>query len=131
MRNIPTVVLHPRPCGWPSRRPIRSHPPEVAAPAAPPPWKKPTAQPKFTDQQLEALIRTKFAKSKSTSQFKVHVQDGVATIEGKTDVIQHKGSATGMTKVAGAAVVNNNVEVSDSAKKPPPGTWRRAGAALR
>jgi hypothetical protein len=44
---------------------------------------KPTAQPKFTDQQLEALIRAKFAKSKSASQFKVHVQGGVATIEGK------------------------------------------------
>ena len=88
-----------------------------AAPTAPPPSKKPTAQPKFTDQQLEALIRAKFAKSKSANQFKVHVQGGVATIEGKTDVVQHKGSATRMAKVAGAAVVNNKVEVSDSAKK--------------
>src|SRR5215467_5122710 len=65
-----------------------------AAPTAPPPSKKPTAQPKSTDQQLEAMIRGKFAKSKSASQFKVHVQGGVATIEDKTDVIQHKGSAT-------------------------------------
>jgi hypothetical protein len=30
------------------------------------------------------VIRAKFAKSKSASDFKVHVQGGVATIDGKT-----------------------------------------------
>jgi hypothetical protein len=71
----------------------------------------------LSDQQLEATIRTKFAKSKSANQFRVRVQGGVATIEGKTDVIQHKGAATRMAKTAGAAMVNNKVEVSDAAKK--------------
>jgi hypothetical protein len=87
------------------------------APTAPAPSKRPVAQPKLSDQQLEAVIRAKFAKSKSANQFKVRVQGGVATIEGKTDVVQHKGSATRMAKVAGAVAVNNKVEVSDAAKK--------------
>jgi hypothetical protein len=80
------------------------------------PAKAPAGQPRLTDQQLESAIRAKFAKSKSASGFRVRVQGGVATIEGKTDVIQHKGAATRMAKVAGAAVVNNKVEVSDAAK---------------
>jgi hypothetical protein len=73
--------------------------------------------PKLTDQQLEAKIRGKFANSKSASTFRVHVQGGVATIEGKTEVIQHKAAATRMAKTAGAIAVNNKVEVSDAAKK--------------
>jgi hypothetical protein len=88
----------------------------AASPSAPVPAKsKPT--PKLTDQQLEAKIRGKFANSKSASTFKVHVQGGVATIEGKTEVIQHKAAATRMAKTAGAVAVNNKVEVSDAAKK--------------
>jgi hypothetical protein len=85
--------------------------------ATPPAPSKPAAQPRLSDQLLEAAIRAKFAKSKSANTFRVRVQGGVATIEGKTDVVQHKGAATRMAKVAGAAVVNNKVEVSDAAKK--------------
>jgi hypothetical protein len=84
------------------------------APAAARP--KPAA-PKLSDQQLEAKIREKFANSKSAATFKVHVQGGVATIDGKTDVIQHKGAATRMARVAGAAAVNNKVEVSEAARQ--------------
>jgi hypothetical protein len=72
---------------------------------------------KLTDPQLEAAIRAKFAKSKSANQFRVHVQGGVATIEGKTEVVQHKAAATRMAKTAGAGGVNNKVEISDAAKK--------------
>jgi hypothetical protein len=71
----------------------------------------------LSDQQLEAKIREKFANSKSAATFKVHVQGGVATIDGKTDVIQHKGAATRMARVAGAAAVNNKVEVSEAARQ--------------
>jgi hypothetical protein len=71
----------------------------------------------LTDAQLESIIRAKFAKSKSANTFKVHVQGGVATIEGKTDVIQHKGAATHMAKTAGAVAVNNKVEISEAAKE--------------
>lgn len=45
------------------------------------------------------------------------MQGGVATIEGKTGVVQHKGSATRMAKAAGALAVNNRIQVSDAAKE--------------
>ena len=76
-----------------------------------------TVQPKLSDVQLEAVIRAKFAKSKiSTDKFTVRVQGGVATIDGKTDVLQHKGTATRMCKTAGAVAVNNRVQISDAAR---------------
>jgi hypothetical protein len=89
------------------------------APKAPLPAAKtqqrPTAQ---SDALVEAAIRTKFAKSKiDADKFQVHVQGGVATIEGKTDVIQHKGVATRMAKTAGAVAVNNHIQTSDAAKQ--------------
>jgi hypothetical protein len=84
-------------------------------PATPAP--KSTGTPKLADAQLEAAIRAKFAGSKSAAKFTVKVQGGVATIEGKTDVVQHKGAATRMAKTAGAVAVTNKVEVSDAGKK--------------
>jgi hypothetical protein len=70
-----------------------------------------------TDAQIERTIREKLAKSKiGADKFQVHVQGGVATWEGKTDVIQHKGSATRMAKTAGATTVKNNIQVSDAAR---------------
>jgi hypothetical protein len=78
---------------------------------------KKAAPANLTDAQLEAAIRAKFAASKSATKFTVKVQGGVATIEGKTDVAQHKGAATRMAKTAGAAVVANKVQVSDAGKK--------------
>lgn len=71
----------------------------------------------MTDAQLESIIRAKFAKSKSANTFKVHVQGGVATIDGNTDVIQHKGAATHMAKSAGAVAVNNRVQISEAARE--------------
>lgn len=82
----------------------------AASPAEP-------VKPRLSDAQIEANIRAKFAKSKSASKFTVRVQGGVATIEGKTEVVQHKGVATRMAKTGGALAVNNHVEVSDAAKK--------------
>jgi hypothetical protein len=76
------------------------------------------AAPRKSDQQIEATIRAKFAKSKiSTDKFTVHVQGGVATIEGHTEVVQHKGVATRLAKTGGALAVNNRVQTSDAAKK--------------
>ena len=80
--------------------------------------KREPIQPKLSDAQLEAAIRAKFAKSKiNADKFTVRVQGGVASIDGKTDVVQHKGTATRMCKTAGAVAVNNRVQVSDAAKK--------------
>src|ERR1039457_2055798 len=73
--------------------------------------KRAPVQPKLSDAQLEAAIRAKFAKSKiNADKFTVRVQGGVASIDGKTDVVQHKGTATRMCKTAGAVAVNNRVQ---------------------
>ena len=78
---------------------------------------KAAARPLLPDSKLEAAIRAKFAGSKiNADKFTVHVQGGVAIIEGKTDVVQHKGAATRMAKSAGAVAVNNHVQISDAAK---------------
>jgi len=70
------------------------------------------------DKQIEAAIRAKLAKSKiGKDGFTVRVQGGIAYWEGKTDVVQHKGSATRMAKTAGAKSVVNKIKVSDAAKE--------------
>ena len=71
-----------------------------------------------TDQQLERAILERFARSKiAPNHFQVRVQGGVATLTGKTDVLQHKGVATRLAKNAGARQVVNRIEVSDAAKQ--------------
>jgi osmotically-inducible protein OsmY len=72
----------------------------------------------LSDAQIERNIRAKFAKSKIASKehFTVKVQNGVATIDGKTNVIQHKGTATRMARLGGAVAVQNNIQISDEAK---------------
>ena len=86
--------------------------------AAPKPVTQQPAKPAMSDVQLEAAIRAKFAKSKiNADKFQVHVQGGVATIEGRTDVTQHKGVATRLAKTGGALAVNNHIQVSDAAKE--------------
>jgi len=70
------------------------------------------------DAEIEKEIRAKFALSKiSQDKFQVHVQGGVATIEGKTEVIQHKGVATRLAKGGGAVAVANHIQISDAARE--------------
>ena len=95
----------------------------LAIPAVPlhatTPTRKASAQrgPTPSDAQIEATIRTKLAKSKiGKDGFRFHVQHGVVTWEGNTNVIQHKGSATRMARTAGAVQVINNIQVSASGK---------------
>ena len=69
------------------------------------------------DAEIERDIRRRFAKSKSAADnLQVHVVGGVATIEGRTDVIQRKGSATRMARTAGARQVVNKIVVSQAAR---------------
>jgi len=90
--------------------PLKAAPKQVQAPARPP---RPSAQ---SDAAVEAAIRAKFAKSKiNGDKFQVHVQGGVATIEGRTNVIQHKGVATRLAKTGGAAAVNNRIQIGEAA----------------
>lgn len=48
--------------------------------------------------------------------FTVSVQGGVATLEGKTNVIQHKGVATRLARLGGAVAVENHIQISEEAK---------------
>ena len=76
-----------------------------------------TTAPRLPDAQVEAAIRAKFAKSKiSADKFTVHVQGGVATIEGRSEVVQHKGTATRLAKSSGAVAVVNKIQLSQAAK---------------
>ena len=71
-----------------------------------------------SDAEIEREIRDRFARSKSAADhFTVRVQGGVATIEGRTDVVQRKGSATRMAKSAGALKVVNKIQVSEAARQ--------------
>ena len=74
----------------------------------------------LSDAQIERNIRERFARSKMTltgkEKFTVSVKDGVATLEGKTNVIQHKGVATRIAKLGGAVAVQNHIEISDEAR---------------
>jgi len=72
---------------------------------------------KMPDAQIERAIRAKFAKSKINAEhFTVSVQNGVATIDGKSNVIQHKGVATRLAKTGGALAVQNHIVISEEAR---------------
>lgn len=72
----------------------------------------------LTDAELEKAIRERFARSKiAVNRFTVRVQGGVATIEGRTDVVQHKGVATRLARAAGARRVVNRIEISEQARQ--------------
>lgn len=112
---------------------MAGHAGPVAKPA--PSTKKSASPPVATDAQIEQAIRERFARSKiSTNRFRVRVQGGIATLEGQTGVIQHKGTATRLAKAAGAVRVVNRIEVSDEAKEKAAGnlaTGRRRAQVKR
>jgi hypothetical protein len=70
-----------------------------------------------SDAALEKSIAERFSRSKcAEDKFTVRVQGGVATIEGKTEVVQRKAAATRMARTAGASKVVNKVLVSQVAR---------------
>ncbi len=76
-----------------------------------------TPTPKLSDAEIEQKLKAKLAKSKMAANgFTVKVSNGTATIEGKANVIQHKGSMTRMAKTSGATRVVNNIQISEEAK---------------
>ncbi len=70
-----------------------------------------------SDRELEQAIQARFARSKiAADKFTVRVQGGVAYLEGRTDVVQRKGTATRLAKAAGAKKVVNKIVLSDAAR---------------
>src|ERR1700694_3968294 len=73
---------------------------------------------RHSDLEIEATIKAKLAKSKiGKDGFQVHVKNGIATWQGTTQVMQHKGAATRMAKTAGAIQVVNNIKIGEEAKQ--------------
>ena len=72
----------------------------------------------LTDAQIERNIKARLGRGKMAGKehFTVSVQDGVATFEGKTNVIQHKGTATRIAHLSGAVGVQNHIQISEEAK---------------
>jgi len=97
---------------------VLSAQPHTRPPTVPPPHTRSTAPAaKFSDSQIQARIQAKLAKSKiGRNGFKFTTSGGVTTIEGKANVIQHKGAATRMAKSAGARAVVNNIQISEEAR---------------
>jgi hypothetical protein len=96
--------------------------------ATPKPARK--AAPAMSDAALEQAIRARFAKSKiAQNQFSVKVNNGVATITGNTEIVQHKGTATRLAKSAGATAVVNNVAISKAAREKAASALKRPAEA--
>jgi hypothetical protein len=82
------------------------------------------------DARIEQAIRTKLAKSKlNADHFTVSVTKGVATIEGTTSVVQHKGAMTRIAKTSGAVSVRNNIRITDAGKAKATAALAKARAA--
>jgi hypothetical protein len=76
-----------------------------------------TPAPQLSDAAIEQALKAKLAKSKMAANgFTVKVSNGTAIIEGKANVIQHKGAMTRMAKAAGATRVLNNIQISEEAR---------------
>ncbi len=72
-----------------------------------------------TDAKLEKDIQARFARSKiAVNHFQVRVRDSVATIDGRTSVPQHKGTATRLARHAGALKVVNRVQIVSTQPRP-------------
>lgn len=88
------------------------------------------AAPQQTDAQIQARIRAKLAKSKiGANGFKFTTANGITTIEGTANVIQHKGAATRLAKSAGSRAVVNNIQIPAAAREA--ARARLAGARKR
>ena len=78
------------------------------------------------DAEMERAIRNRFAESKiAVNKFEVLVKDGVAILRGRTDVIQHKATATRLARSAGARDVINKIEITERARQKASSQQRR------
>jgi hypothetical protein len=112
MRKVVMVALAVCLAAAGAERPLVRSAPAHERPGAP------KEAPGKKDSEIEADIRARLARSKIASDgFQVHVQGGVATLDGRTDVVQHKGVATRMAKAAGAVAVNNRIQPTDAARE--------------
>ena len=83
-----------------------------------------------SDSAIEQNFRKRISKSKLNAEhFSISVRQGMATLEGRTNVLQHKGVATRLARNAGATSVRNNIQVSPEAKMKAAGNLQKPTAA--
>ena len=71
-----------------------------------------------SDAEIARKFREKLSKSKLKSEgIQIKVEKGTATITGRTDILQHKGTATRMAKSSGATQIHNEMVVGEAARK--------------
>jgi hypothetical protein len=91
--------------------------PSAGAPASAAVGSTAKAKTMLSDSAIEQDLRARLARSKlAARKFQFRVQGGVATLSGRTDVIQHKGIMTRMARSAGARGVVNHIEISEAAR---------------
>ena len=79
---------------------------------------RPKSTPVASDAAIEQNIKTRSAKSKiAEDKFTVRVQRGIAILEGTTNVIQRKGTATRLAKSGGAIGVDNRIRIGEAARQ--------------
>lgn len=92
--------------------------PVFAATHAPVKAKSAQSAPRVADADIERAFKASMAESAvSDDGFTIHVHGGVATLDGRTNVMQHKGVATRYAKKAGALAVVNNIQISEAARQ--------------
>lgn len=74
-----------------------------------------------SDEQLATEIRGRFTRSRiAKNGFRVAVRNGIATLSGETPIVQHKGTATRLARLAGAREVINEIVVTRKAPRKSP-----------
>ena len=88
--------------------------------------RKEVGQAPRSDSVIEQNFRRRISKSKLNAEhFSISVRQGIAVLEGSTNVLQHKGVATRLARSAGAVGVRNNIQVSREARIKAAGNLQR------
>ncbi|MCS7024762.1 MAG: BON domain-containing protein [Bryobacteraceae bacterium] len=113
-----------------SSQPPAKNPTTPLAPRNPLGVRPAPAKPALSDTEIERAFLARLAKSKiGPNNVRIRVSNGVATLEGRVNVLQHKGAATRMAKSAGARHVINRIELSDPARQKASQQMQRARKA--
>jgi hypothetical protein len=113
---VPVLVLTAGFAAWAQTRSLGPRTPAAAVTASPRTARVSVPAAKIPDAELERDIRARLSRSKlNADHLTVHVQGGVATLEGHVDVMQHKGTATRMAKNSGVTRVVNHIAISQAA----------------
>ena len=74
-------------------------------------------RPVASDAKIERVIRGRLSRSQlHTENILVSVHGGIVTLQGQTNVFQHKSVATQLARHVGATGLRNDIHISDEAR---------------